>query len=71
MCGIAGLYAPGTTTIDRALLERMTEKLAPRGPDSQGTLLRDGVAFQSGSGASLSSIGRVWSASVTVGLRWC
>jgi asparagine synthase (glutamine-hydrolysing) len=45
MCGIAGLYEPGTTAMDASLLERMTEKLAPRGPDSQGTLLLDGVAL--------------------------
>lgn len=45
MCGIAGLYAPGTTTMDARLLARMTDKLAPRGPDGQGSLLLDGLAL--------------------------
>ena len=45
MCGIAGLFASGNSKIDVALLDRMTKKLAPRGPDEEGMLVKDGVAF--------------------------
>ena len=45
MCGIAGLYEPATTKMDAGLLARMTDKLAPRGPDGRGSLLLDGVAL--------------------------
>jgi len=45
MCGIAGLYEPATTTMDAGLLARMTDRLAPRGPDGKGSLLLDGVAL--------------------------
>ena len=45
MCGIAGLYAPGNRQMDASLLDRMTDKLAPRGPDGEGSLLLDGIAL--------------------------
>lgn len=45
MCGIAGLFASGNSKVDISLLGRMTQKLAPRGPDEEGMLVKDGVAF--------------------------
>lgn len=45
MCGIAGLYAPGNKEIDSSVLARMTDKLAPRGPDGEGALVLDDVAL--------------------------
>ena len=40
MCGIAGIVGP---TVDEALLARMAERMAHRGPDSQG-VWQDGTA---------------------------
>jgi asparagine synthase (glutamine-hydrolysing) len=45
MCGFAGLYAPDTGELDVALVERMTRRLAPRGPDGEGVLVRNGIAM--------------------------
>jgi asparagine synthase (glutamine-hydrolysing) len=45
MCGIVGLYAPEVREMDASLIRRMADKLAPRGPDGSGILLRDGVAL--------------------------
>ena len=36
MCGIAGLLRRDGGPVDRALLKRMTDRLAHRGPDGEG-----------------------------------
>src|SRR5690349_6475938 len=41
MCGIAGVVGE----VDRALLERMTDTLAHRGPDGRGVATGDGWGF--------------------------
>jgi asparagine synthase (glutamine-hydrolysing) len=45
MCGIAGLIDPSGAPIDRAVLERMTRALAPRGPDAEGLWVAPGVGL--------------------------
>ncbi|MCW8891113.1 MAG: N-acetylglutaminylglutamine amidotransferase [Sedimenticola sp.] len=45
MCGFAGLYAPGIRELDVSLVKRMTRRLAPRGPDGEGVLVRNGIAM--------------------------
>ncbi len=46
MCGITGILAPDSAqAIDRALLERMTARIAHRGPDAQGTHSEPGVGL--------------------------
>jgi asparagine synthase (glutamine-hydrolysing) len=45
MCGFAGLYAPEASELNVAVVERMTRRLAPRGPDGEGLLVRNGVAL--------------------------
>jgi len=45
MCGFAGLYAPGERALDVAQVVAMTRRLAPRGPDGEGVLVRDGIAL--------------------------
>src|SRR5687767_14167629 len=45
MCGIAGLVGLGVGEDDRALLARMTDSLAHRGPDGRGLAIGDGWAF--------------------------
>lgn len=46
MCGIAGLVAlDSRTTVDPDLLNRMTDRLAHRGPDGRGVWVRDSVGF--------------------------
>ncbi|TVO74215.1 N-acetylglutaminylglutamine amidotransferase [Sedimenticola selenatireducens] len=45
MCGFAGLYAPDAGELDVSLVERMTRRLAPRGPDGEGVLVRNGIAM--------------------------
>ena len=45
MCGFAGLYSPAPPKMDVSLLERMTNKLAPRGPDAEGILVKNGIAL--------------------------
>ncbi|MHB8621041.1 MAG: asparagine synthase (glutamine-hydrolyzing) [Chloroflexota bacterium] len=45
MCGIAGFVAESRADESADILERMCATLIPRGPDSQGTLLRPGVAL--------------------------
>lgn len=44
MCGIAGLAAPDAA-MQRPLLERMSERIAHRGPDDAGLWFSDGVAL--------------------------
>ncbi|MCX6682911.1 MAG: asparagine synthase (glutamine-hydrolyzing) [Methanoregula sp.] len=48
MCGIAGQLCYGSTLPDRDLLEKMSERLAHRGPDGQGTYVsgRIGLAHR-------------------------
>lgn len=36
MCGICGIFAPGSGAVDRAVVERMTSAIAHRGPDDDG-----------------------------------
>lgn len=45
MCGFAGIYAPGMRESNVGRVERMTRKLAPRGPDGEGILTRNGLAL--------------------------
>ncbi|MGR9116658.1 MAG: N-acetylglutaminylglutamine amidotransferase [Gammaproteobacteria bacterium] len=45
MCGIAGIYSPEKNMAELARLEKMTRKLAPRGPDGEGIIVRKGVAL--------------------------
>ncbi len=45
MCGFAGIYAPGVGEAAVGRVERMTRKLAPRGPDGEGILTRNGLAL--------------------------
>ncbi|MBD3165473.1 asparagine synthase (glutamine-hydrolyzing) [bacterium] len=46
LCGIAGLVALDSRRgIDPALLDRMTDSLAHRGPDGRGVWIGDGVGF--------------------------
>jgi asparagine synthase (glutamine-hydrolysing) len=46
MCGISGICLRDTDArIDEALLRQMTSSLLHRGPDGEGFLLRDNVAF--------------------------
>ena len=48
MCGIAGQFCYGSTLPDRTLLEKMSERLAHRGPDGQGSYIsgRIGLAHR-------------------------
>ncbi|NNE43064.1 MAG: asparagine synthase (glutamine-hydrolyzing) [Gemmatimonadetes bacterium] len=46
MCGIAGMaLAPGKGAPDPGVLDRMCRVITHRGPDDQGTSVRDGVAL--------------------------
>jgi asparagine synthase (glutamine-hydrolysing) len=45
MCGIAGQLCYGSTLPDRGLLETMSERLAHRGPDGQGTYVSGRIAL--------------------------
>jgi asparagine synthase (glutamine-hydrolysing) len=45
MCGICGEFRLDHAPVDASLLQAMTDKLARRGPDDQGLLLRDNVGF--------------------------
>jgi hypothetical protein len=46
MCGIAGMFdSVGRRDIDRALLERMTGRIAHRGPDGEGFHVEPGVGL--------------------------
>jgi asparagine synthase (glutamine-hydrolysing) len=45
MCGIAGVMTRDGVTPDPALLDRLQDALAHRGPDGQGRLVRGGVAL--------------------------
>ncbi|KAA1194013.1 N-acetylglutaminylglutamine amidotransferase [Pseudohalioglobus sediminis] len=45
MCGIAGIYHFDGQQPDRGAIQRMTDTLAPRGPDGSGVLARDHFAL--------------------------
>jgi asparagine synthase (glutamine-hydrolysing) len=45
MCGIVGIVRWGATPVTDGEIQRMTDAVAHRGPDGQGTLVRDGVAL--------------------------
>jgi len=46
MCGIAGLFdVRGRSTIDRSLLQRMTDRLRHRGPDGSGYHVAPGIGL--------------------------
>jgi len=45
MCGFAGIYSPGLRESMVARVERMVRRLAPRGPDGEGVVTRNGVAL--------------------------
>ncbi|MBN9022745.1 MAG: N-acetylglutaminylglutamine amidotransferase [Rhizobiales bacterium] len=45
MCGFAGEVKFGGGAADVAAVERMTDRLAPRGPDGAGLIAHDGVAL--------------------------
>jgi len=46
MCGIAGIFdLGGGAAVDRALLERMNDRLSHRGPDGSGFHVEPGVGF--------------------------
>ncbi|MBR9972267.1 asparagine synthase (glutamine-hydrolyzing) [Magnetospirillum sulfuroxidans] len=45
MCGIAGLIVPTGQTPDEAILDRLAEALAHRGPDGRGRYLRGNVGL--------------------------
>ena len=45
MCGICGLFAPGTGTVDRSLVERMTRTIVHRGPDDEGIHVKGPVGL--------------------------
>jgi asparagine synthase (glutamine-hydrolysing) len=46
MCGIAGLVAPGLSSVEiRPTLQRMTDTIVHRGPDDEGFLVADGVGL--------------------------
>ena len=44
MCGITGMIRTGGS-VDAALLDRMTDSLAHRGPDGRGVHIGDGFGF--------------------------
>jgi asparagine synthase (glutamine-hydrolysing) len=45
MCGIAGVLRPRGRRVNQATLDRMSERIASRGPDGNGTWLGDGVGL--------------------------
>ncbi len=45
MCGICGEFRLDKAPVNAEILERMTAKLAPRGPDDQGLYVDDKVGF--------------------------
>jgi asparagine synthase (glutamine-hydrolysing) len=45
MCGIVAIFRPGGAPIDRALLDRMTDAIAHRGPDGRGTFVTEGCGL--------------------------
>ncbi len=45
MCGIAGIVQFDGGTPDRAAIQRMTDRLAHRGPDAEGVHVADGIAL--------------------------
>src|SRR5688500_20213331 len=45
MCGIAGIVLPHGERVDPALLRRMTDAVAHRGPDADGYLAQDNVGL--------------------------
>ncbi|PLX60204.1 N-acetylglutaminylglutamine amidotransferase [Sedimenticola selenatireducens] len=45
MCGFAGIYAPGMRESNVGRVEQMIRKLAPRGPDGEGIVTRNGLAL--------------------------
>lgn len=45
MCGLSGEMRFDGTRPDLAAVERMSDRLAPRGPDGQGVWTRDAVAL--------------------------
>jgi asparagine synthase (glutamine-hydrolysing) len=45
MCGIAGIVDPTGAPVDREVLRRMTQALAPRGPDGEGFWFAAGVGL--------------------------
>ena len=45
MCGICGEYRLYESAVDRDRLQKMTDRLAPRGPDDQGIFLQKNVGF--------------------------
>ncbi|MBZ5640649.1 MAG: asparagine synthase (glutamine-hydrolyzing) [Acidobacteriia bacterium] len=45
MCGVAGILRWGDSASRRGEIERMTAAVAHRGPDGEGTFVRDGLAL--------------------------
>lgn len=45
MCGIAGIVRLDGGTVDLGVLDRMTDRLAHRGPDGRGTFIAGSVGF--------------------------
>lgn len=45
MCGISGIVAPMESTALRAGIEKMTRRMAHRGPDAEGIWSEDGIAL--------------------------
>lgn len=45
MCGFAGIYQFNASSTPVARVEKMTRRLAPRGPDAEGILVRNGMAL--------------------------
>ncbi len=45
MCGLTGLFRPDGATVDAAMLRRMNDAIAYRGPDGDGFHIEPGVGF--------------------------
>src|SRR5437773_2039718 len=45
MCGIVGIFERRAPFTERALLDRLTDRLTHRGPDARGTYVHEGAAF--------------------------
>ncbi|MFA6096756.1 MAG: asparagine synthase (glutamine-hydrolyzing) [Candidatus Paceibacterota bacterium] len=45
MCGIAGIYKFNKGSVDRGMIKKMTDALAHRGPDDEGSYIKDHVGL--------------------------
>ncbi|HLK28371.1 MAG TPA: hypothetical protein VKT28_07305, partial [Puia sp.] len=45
MCGITGIVHFKNSSRDQAVIKKMTDAVAHRGPDADGFFVEDGIAF--------------------------